>query len=157
MCGYKDRCITNGEPWKMSPVWEKLLCWLSLAGQICPLDVFVAGCCCPLHETVASLATMACGWWHDWLWWPYRSPAWGAGLWPETWHQNRVGWQQDRSILAPAPLFSVDPRGDRGLISWGGIEWLQYSTYDGQLALQFHNHTDGKWWVKRFPVGPCRH
>lgn len=56
---------------------------------------------------------------------------------------ERVSWQQDRSSLALAPLFSGGPRGDRGLVSWGGIERLQYSTYDGQLALQFHNHTDG--------------
>lgn len=54
-----------------------------------------------------------------------------------------VGWQQDRSILALAPLFSGGPHRDRALTSWGGIERLQYSTYDGQLALQFHNHTDG--------------
>lgn len=55
----------------------------------------LAGCCCPLHETAASLVTVACGWWHDWLWWAYRSPAWRAGLGPETWHQN--GWAGNKT------------------------------------------------------------
>lgn len=32
---------------------------------------------------------MACGQGHEWLWWPYRSPAGGAGHWPHTWHRQK--------------------------------------------------------------------
>lgn len=61
--------------------------------------------------------------------------------WPEIWHQNELRWQQFISSLA---LSSLEARVEaEGSISWRGIERLQYSTYDGQLALQFDNHTDG--------------
>lgn len=87
------------------------------SGQFCPLDVFVAGCCCPLHETAASLVTMACGWWHDWLWRGISAPSMKS--WSLAWDlaPQGLGWQQYRSSLALAPLFSGGPLGDRGLVS----------------------------------------
>lgn len=57
--------------------------------------------------------------------------------WPEIWHQNELRWQQFSSSLA---LSSLEAHVEtEGSFSWRGIERLQYSTYDGQLALQFDN------------------
>lgn len=136
-------CITNCEPWKMSSVWGKtvLLTFISRT-------VLSSRCIC---SRVLLPSTWNCGvfshygrWVVTWLAVVAISEP-SMRSWSLAWDlaPEWVGWQQDRSILALAPLFSGGPRGDRGLASWGGIEQLQYSTYDGQLALQFHNHTDG--------------
>lgn len=108
---------------KWAQCGEKWFCWLSVTGQFCPLDVRVAGCCCPLHETAEFLVTVACGCWHDWLWRPYRSPAWEAGLWPEIWHQNV--WAGNKT--APLALASLFFGGLRGGLCHGG-ELSGYST-----------------------------
>lgn len=141
----KDYFITNGEPWNWAQCLSGgtvLFSWCICSGVLLPstwklrrlLSLWRVGGTWLAVATISGPSMRIC------------SLAWDLA--PE-----RAGWQQDRSNLALLPLFS----GDRELFSWKGIERLQYSTYDGQLALQFHNHTDGKWWVRRFPVGPCRH
>lgn len=135
------QCITNSEPWKMSSAWGKLLCYFCST-------VLSSRCIC---RGVLLPSTWSC------------AVSSHYGMWVVTWLAvvaisepsvrscslawdlvpKQAGWQQVTSILAPGLLFSGGPRWDRGLASWGGTQQFEYSTYDGQLALQYRDHTDG--------------
>ena len=121
-------------------------CWRLVAGQFCTQDVFVAGWCCPLHDN-CSVFSRCGGWVVTWLVVEAiseRSMRSCSRAWDLA--PKQPGWQQVRSSLALAPVSSpvarVETEGSfyKGR---GGIEQLQYSMCEGQLALQFVNHTDG--------------
>lgn len=54
--------ITNCEPWKNELSVGKTVLLTFISRTVLSSRCIVAGCCCPLHETVVSLVTMAGGW-----------------------------------------------------------------------------------------------